>query len=530
MKPLQLQLIFFASLVFSLGLTPLFVRLARRWKFVDYPAHRKTHKEPIPYLGGVALFTSILLVSLIVFGLGLNIGLSLDARGITKALFILGAASGMVLVGLWDDIKNIRPRYKLIGQVLFALLFTLFGFCFQILHIPGLPPVHLGLLCVPLTVFWIVAVVNAFNMIDGVDGLAGTVAAGSLFLLAVASALMGNVMGLMLAVMVLGAVIGFLFYNWKPAKIYLGDAGSGGLGMFLACSLVAVGQTYGQSSYNPEANSFNQPFKYLIVIITLLIGYPVLEIILSVLRRFVNGRPIASADRGHLHHRFLKAGWTVPEICWTALGLTFIPGLAALAIIDRQYGWAIWFLFACGLILGLCLSTLGFLDFLKPKFRFFLRPHYQIAHHFISIQKIKLTLAATRKDVLTIVNQACQEMGVESYRLMVRADKKGKGGLDYNRRWESTRHLGMKTVLPGSTDNVKLSGNLGDAHWLFEPPTDQEELDIEYRVLISEFMREALHAAVRLGKNQETLELPSTAPLPAAAVSSQALKIAENFR
>src|SRR5665213_2644306 len=526
MKPLQLQLIFFASLILSLGLTPLFVRLARRWGFVDHPAHRKTHEEPVPYLGGVALFTSTLIVSFLVFGFGLNMGESDTARSIIKVFFILGATFGMVLVGLWDDVKNIRPRYKLAGQVLFALLFTLFGFCFRILHLPGLPPVHLGLLSVPVTVFWIDAVVNAFNMIDGVDCLAGTVAAGSLFLLAVASALMGNVMGLMLAVMVLGAVVGFLFYNWKPAKIYLGDAGSGGLGMFLACSLVALGQNYGQSSYNPEAKSFDQPFNYLIVLVTLLIGYPVLEIILSVFRRFLNGRPIASADRGHLHHRFLKAGWTVPEICWTALGLTFIPGLAALAIIEHQYGLAIWFLSGCGLILGLCLSTLGFLNFLKPQLRVFLRPHYQIAHHFISMQKIKLSLAATRGDVLTLVNQTCQEMGVKSYRLTVSADTRGKSGLDYSYQWNPTPHLETKTVISGSMDNVRLSGGVGRASWVFVPPTDQEELDIEYRVLISEFMREALQVAARLGKNRETLELSSDVLLPVAAISSQVLRSA----
>src|SRR5579859_2651446 len=192
MKPSQLQLIFLGSLVLSMGLTPFFVRLARRWGLMDRPAHRKTHQEPVPYLGGVALFASVFLVSSLVFTLGPDMGQSLGSREFNNNFLILGATLGMVLVGLWDDVKDIRPRYKLMGQVLFALLFTLFGFCFQILHLPGLPPVHLGLLCIPVTVFWIVAIVNAFNMIDGVDGLAATVAAGSLVLLAVASALVGD--------------------------------------------------------------------------------------------------------------------------------------------------------------------------------------------------------------------------------------------------------------------------------------------------------------------------------------------------
>ncbi len=524
MKSFQLQLIFLGSLVLSLTLTPLFTRLARHWGLVDRPAHRKTHKEPVPYLGGVALFTSVILVSFLVFGLGLYLGQPLINRGFLKALFILGATLGMVLVGLWDDVKNIRPRYKLIGQVLLALFFTLFGFSFQILHLPGLPPVHLGLLCVPVTVFWIVSIVNAFNMIDGVDGLAATVGAGSLILLAVASALVGNGMELLLAVTVLGAVIGFLVYNWKPAKIYLGDAGSGGLGMFLACALVALGQTYGQSSSDPEARSLGQPFFYQILIVTLLLAYPALEIILSVARRLFHGRPISSADRGHIHHRLLKAGWRSKGVCLTALLLTLLPGMGALATIANYHGLATWLLSIYGVILGLGLSNLGFLDFLNPKVVERLKPHYQIAHYFISMQKLKLTLVATREDVLTLVNKACQEMGVKSYRLIVRADEKRKGGLDYTYQWDPARQPGTEGDIAGSTDSIRLPGGLGGAEWVFDPPTDEEELDMEYRVLISEFMREALRAALRLGKHKATLEIPSVAALSARTISGHHLR------
>ena len=219
-----------------------------------------------------------------------------------------------------------RARYKLLGQFSLTLAFALFGFHFEVLHIPGMPPVALGLLCVPLTVFWIVAVVNAFNMVDGLDGLAATVAFGSLVLLAAVSALIGNGMELVLALGALGAVLGFLPFNWKPASIYLGDAGSGALGMFMACALVSLGQTYGQSSYNPKAVGLGQPFFYQIIVVTLLVAYPALEITLSVVRRLFNGRPIYRVDQGHLHHRFQKAGWKGPEICLTALGLTLLPG------------------------------------------------------------------------------------------------------------------------------------------------------------------------------------------------------------
>src|SRR5262249_24888213 len=160
-------------------------------------------------------------------------------RGYVKALLILGCTLGVALVGLLDDVRNLSARYKFMGQAVFALAFTFFGFQFQTLQLPGLPPVSLGLLSVPVTAFWILSVTNGFNMIDGVDGLAVSVGSGSLILLAVASAYVENGLQMLLALGALGAVMGFLPFNWKPATIYLGDAGSGAIGMFLACSLVA---------------------------------------------------------------------------------------------------------------------------------------------------------------------------------------------------------------------------------------------------------------------------------------------------
>jgi len=184
-------------------------------------------------------------------------------------------------------------------------------------------------------------------------------------------------------------------------------------------------------------------------------------------------------------------------------------------------------LFSSGLILGLCLSTLGFLDFLKPKLRQHLRPHYQISHHFISMQKIKIGLAATRKDVLALVNQTCREMGVKCYRLIVKADEKGKGGLDYTYPWDSNRHLGMEKVIHSTVDSIQVSGGFGAAHWVFDPPTGQEDLDMEYRVLVSEIMKEALQVAIRLGKHRKSLEISGRTPLSADVVSGQALRRAE---
>ncbi len=523
MKIFHLQFIFLSALVFSFVLTPLFRHLALRLRIVDRPGHRKTHKAPVSYLGGPALLLSFLLAFGLTLWVSNGLGDTLTFRGYTKALFILGPTLGVALVGLLDDVRNLSARYKFMGQAVFALAFTFFGFQFQVLHLPGLPPVSLGLLSVPVTAFWILSVVNGFNMIDGVDGLAAAAGAGSLVLLAVASTYTENSLELLLALGALGALLGFLPFNWKPASIYLGDAGSGAMGMFLACSLVALGQGYGRPLPDGAPN-WGQPFLYQILTVTLLVAYPAAEILLSVTRRLLRGRPVWRADKGHIHHRLLNLGWQPQGICLAALGFTLLPGLAALTTLAKYHGWAAFILVLMGLILGFGLSALGFLDFLKPNLIDRLRPHYQIAHHFISMQKIKLTLAGSREDVLALVDQACQELGVKSYRLIVMADEKLQGGVDYTHNFDPTRLSELEPSQRGPVDRVQLSGGLGGAEWMFEPQSAEGELDVEYRVLLSEFMREALEKTAQLGRHQATLELPSVVAFPQRHVSGHHLR------
>lgn len=178
---------------------------------------------------------------------------------------------------------------------------------------------------------------------------------------------------------------------------------------------------------------------------------------------------------------------------------------------------------ATGLLLGFGLSALGFFDFLQPHVLERLRPHYQIAHHFTSMQKIKLGLATNREDVLTLVNQTCQELGVKGYRMIVRADEHGKGGLDYTLSFDPTR-IAEEGVSYGPVDQVRLPGGKGGAEWVFEPQLIEEELDIEYRVLLNDFMREALETAAKLGRHKATLELPSVIAFPQGRVSGHALR------
>jgi UDP-GlcNAc:undecaprenyl-phosphate GlcNAc-1-phosphate transferase len=438
-----------------------------------------------------------------------------------------------MVVGLFDDLRNLRARYKFIGQVVVVWVFVYFGFRFEVLHVPGLPAMYLSYFAVPVTMFWMLSIVNAFNLIDGLDGLASSVAGSSFIMLAACASALGNLSGMTLAVCALGAAVGFLFYNWKPAKIYLGDAGSSGIGMFMAASLVALGRTYGVDYYNPNLEkSIGQPFVYQIIIATLIVAYPAMEITLSVFRRLLHGRPISRADRGHIHHRLLKAGLGVRAIACVAMVVNVIPALAVYQILIQQKGKAAWILLAFAVVMGVGLSMLGFFDFLKPKVLGRLRPHFRIVHHFIEMQRAKLGLAQSRREVLALVNQTCQEFGVQNYRMVLVPNEEGKGGLDYTSQFKhqlslpvvleflQTKHQGADKF----NDQIKLSDGKGGAHWVFESHEVDEELDVEYRVLFSEFMKESLEACVRIGEQKDTLEVAGMAGMHGAAMSGHALR------
>ncbi len=500
MDSLELSLLFLSALISGFFLTPLFGKVAKKFGLMDYPGHRKTHAKPVAYLGGVAVFAALSLT------LGFFWLLSFRSFNISqeneKIFLIFVASFGVFVVGLWDDISHIRPRDKVLGQLIFAGLFSAFGYRFETFQVPGFQPVDLGVVSIPFTVFWILSVINAFNMIDGLDGLASTVTAGSLFLLGAASAMIGNSGILILSLAAMGSVLGFLRYNWSPASIYLGDAGSNGLGMLLAASLVALGQNNCWFPGSPTlTKELGQPFPYQVFVVTLLVSYPVLEILLSVFRRLLKGRPISRGDKGHIHHRLLNLGWAKQGACLAALGVTFLMGSVPIALLAHQYGKATWLLAVSSLLLGLVLSFLGFLNFLLPHVVARNRPHFLIANSFIAMQRGKLGLAGSREDVLALLSQTCAEFGVQGFKINVNSNGHGNSPCRYS--WERSHEMSREYLNYLKTDIVKgnfehfkeqlsLEGGNCDAFWIFEPHTEERDLDVEYRVLVSEFMKEAM--------------------------------------
>jgi len=286
--------------VVTLLVTPLVRALSLRYGLVDYPGGRKVHSEPISRLGGVAIFLGVAVaVGLEIFGeyaLGWGGGFFNQAGGRVNLPLLFAGITIVFLVGLVDDVFDLSPGAKLVGQILAALVVTLAGLRIEFVGDPfGGGLILLGLLSVPVTVLYLVGFANVINLIDGLDGLAAGVSAIAGMSLLLLAAQGNRLDAAALAAALVGACLGFLRYNFNPASIFMGDSGAMFLGFTLATiSLLGVMKT-------TAAIALAVPL--------LIIGVPIFDTLSAILRRLRHNRPIHEADRGHIHHRLLGRGF-----------------------------------------------------------------------------------------------------------------------------------------------------------------------------------------------------------------------------
>lgn len=311
--------IFLVSLMSSFLLTPLIREWAKKKGWVDHPdGGRKIHTTPIPRIGGVGIYFAVLLSLVPVYFLNTTVALYLRDN-LQDVLIILGLSGFMMLIGLWDDLKSISPWNKIILETLVAVLCWLSGF--QVLQVWGQANVfYWGWLSLPVTVLWIVGITNAFNLIDGMDGLASGAALFSTLAMLIVSITSHQSYVVIFLAGLAGAILGFLRFNFSPASIFLGDSGSLLLGFLL--SVVAI--TGSQKS--------TAAFSIAIPIVAL--GLPVVDTALSVARRFVRGRPIFSADSRHIHHVLLEKGLKPRHAVIVLYGICGLFGLFSLCFIN----------------------------------------------------------------------------------------------------------------------------------------------------------------------------------------------------
>jgi len=324
--------VYFGTVLVAMFLVPIVSRLAKRYRLVDSPGPRKVHKTPIPRIGGIVFVVSTLALVLPVFFLNNNIGQSLrESR--TEFIVLLLGASFMFMVGLIDDLLSVRGYIKLLCLIAASLAICASGATMRSVSVGTWFELETGWAAWPLTVFWIVMLTVCLSVIDGLDGLAAGIAAivcGTIVLLALWS---GQAAMVVLMLALLGSVTGFLFFNFYPAKIFMGDGGSMFLGFMIgAGSLVCQTKT-------STLVGLAIPF--------LVMGVPILDTGFVVIgRRILERRSIFASDRNHLHHRLLDLGLHHRTVVIIIYAVTAIGACIGVFMLTAESEWSV------GLLVG----------------------------------------------------------------------------------------------------------------------------------------------------------------------------------
>ncbi len=341
------SLIFLAvsSFILSLFLTPLVRNIALHLGFVDKPDdHRKTHKTPIPRVGGIAIFAATIGAYLLLLLVGFHAG-PIVLSGFPFALRLLPAIIVIFSVGLLDDIFGVRPWYKLSAQIVAAVLAWVGGI--HLISIGSFTfPAELSFI---ITIVWIVACSNAVNLIDGVDGLAVGVGLFATITTLIAGLLHGNMDLVFATAPLAGALLGFLRFNFNPASIFLGDCGSLTLGFLLGC----FGIVWGEKS--TTMMSMTAPL--------LALSVPLIDASISIARRFLHNQPIFNADRSHIHHKLLSRGLTPRRVVLTLYGFCGLAAAASVTLTTSQPRYHGFVLILVCLTVWLGLQHLGYSEF-----------------------------------------------------------------------------------------------------------------------------------------------------------------------
>lgn len=282
--------LFIVSTMISLFLTPLFMNISFKFEFLDIPREtRKVHRTPMPFLGGIIIYISFLIT------------LTLQNSFIDNNHFRIIVSSTIILIGgIIDDIYPIKPKEKLIIQII-AISILIFNDIYikDITFIPGGNTYSLDFLGIPLMFIWVIVLTNAFNLIDGLDGLAAGISLIVFVTIFIISVISGNLSSAIISSVLCGTLIGILPYNFYKAKIFIGDSGAQFIGFILSVILID-----GSNTINGE---------FIILIPMLICGVPLFDTLTSIIRRKLKNLPIMQADKGHVHHKLIRLGNSHPK-------------------------------------------------------------------------------------------------------------------------------------------------------------------------------------------------------------------------
>lgn len=339
-------------LVLTLAITPVVIRMAHLIGAIDRPGARKAHSVPTPRLGGVAVSIAFACATLLLMRWDAVLPFPLWMQG-SQGTMLAVALVLVVLLGVWDDIRELRPLQKLIVQIVLSTVVYMAGF-----HVSGITDpfgdgkLDLGPLDYPVTVIWIVGVTNAINLIDGLDGLASGVSAIALLTMVPIAVMHEDTGTAVVALILTGAVLGFLRYNFNPARVFLGDSGSLFLGFMLALLSLR------------SSTKSTTAFAILVPIVAL--GLPIMDTLLSMLRRLLRSflhpqervpggtawlRSMFIPDRGHIHHQLLARGFSHRHAVLVLYLVSCLLGAGAFVITIANNAEAVFVLLVVGIAL-----------------------------------------------------------------------------------------------------------------------------------------------------------------------------------
>ncbi len=298
--------------------TPQIRKLALKVGVLDAIGERRMHAEPKPRIGGIAVYLGLAAALFVTIGFALHTSLFHSANDTQDFFGLLFGGTLIMLVGVWDDIMGMRPRNKFVAQIVVAIISMVYGFHIGDIRVPGgedyvhFPP----WIDYPLTLVWYLGMMNAINFLDGLDGLlSGVAAISGVFLFAIAS-MHGHVGAALVLCALVGGALGFLPFNFNPAKIFLGDTGSLFIGyVFATVSLLITAKVAVTVS---------------LLVPLVALALPVADTAAAIVRRMRAGRAITEADRGHFHHLLVfHFGLGVKQAVLLIYGVSFLLGMAA---------------------------------------------------------------------------------------------------------------------------------------------------------------------------------------------------------
>lgn len=351
----DIAIAFLLAFITAFVITPYTMRLAKKVGAIDVPNERRINKKPMPRLGGLAVICGFL-VSIIYLIITMHLENKVDFFGEENYYIkLIGFFVGIIILGITcfiDDSKNIPALVKLLGQIIAAVVVVICGIKIENINIPFFQDNLLAnqIITYTLTIGWIIGITNAINLIDGLDGLSSGITLISCLSLLIIFSLNGApLIAIILITALAGGIVGFLPFNFNPAKTYIGDTGSNFLGFSLAViSILGVAKTY---------------TAIVLIAPLIVLGLPIFDTLFAIVRRIVKGKSIKAIlapDKGHLHHRLMAKGYTQKQSVLILYGISATLGMFAVILLDSGIWKAISFALMILAIIGI-----GYKDLIK---------------------------------------------------------------------------------------------------------------------------------------------------------------------